>query len=201
MKTTGAWNWAGTESPFWKTEDNPGNAYLCGMIQRILRLGLAALFLGLGIWQFIEGEIGNGIFWTLITSIPVFLFFRHERILLALWYLRKQDMVTAGKHLAAISTPETTLVQGQLAYYYFLQGVLVSQTNLNKAEQWMRKALQTGLRQKEDQAMAKLQLAGMALSKRRKIEAQTLLTEAKKLDSRGLMTDQIKMLQQQLKRI
>jgi hypothetical protein len=49
--------------------------------------------------------------------------------------------------------------------------------------------------------MAKLQLAGMALSKRRKIEAQTLLTEAKKLDSRGLMTDQIKMLQQQLKRI
>jgi hypothetical protein len=65
----------------------------------------------------------------------------------------------------------------------------------------MRKALQTGLRQKEDQAMAKLQLAGMALSKRRKIEAQTLLTEAKKLDSRGLMTDQIKMLQQQLKRI
>jgi hypothetical protein len=65
----------------------------------------------------------------------------------------------------------------------------------------MRKALQTGLRQKEDQAMAKLQLAGMALSKRRKIEAQTLLTEAKKLDSRGLMKDQIKMLQQQLKRI
>jgi hypothetical protein len=72
---------------------------------------------------------------------------------------------------------------------------------LNKAEQWMRKALHTGLRQKEDQAMAKLQLAGMALSKRRKIEAQTLLTEAKKLDSRGLMKDQIKMLQQQLKRI
>jgi hypothetical protein len=88
-----------------------------------------------------------------------------------------------------------------LAYYYFLQGVLVSQTNLTKAEQWMKKALQTGLRQKEDQAMAKLQLAGMALSKRRKIEAQTLLTEAKKLDTRGLMSDQIKMLKDQLKRI
>jgi hypothetical protein len=88
-----------------------------------------------------------------------------------------------------------------LAYYYFLQGVLVSQTNLTKAEQWMKKALKTGLRQKEDQAMAKLQLAGMALSKRRKIEAQTLLTEAKKLDTRGLMSDQIKMLKDQLKRI
>jgi hypothetical protein len=103
--------------------------------------------------------------------------------------------------LSASRTPETTLLKGQLAYYYFLQGVLVSQTNLTKAEQWMKKALQTGLRQKEDQAMAKLQLAGMALSKRRKIEAQTLLTEAKKLDTRGLMSDQIKMLKDQLKRI
>jgi TM2 domain-containing membrane protein YozV len=171
------------------------------MIQRILRIGIAVLFIGLGIWQFIEGEIGNGIFWVLLTVIPVFLYLRHERILMALWYLRKQDMASAGKHLAAIRTPESTLIKSQLAYYYFLQGVLVSQTNLNKAEQWMRKALHTGLRQKEDQAMAKLQLAGMALSKRRKIEAQTLLTEAKKLDSRGLMKDQIKMLQQQLKRI
>jgi hypothetical protein len=110
-------------------------------------------------------------------------------------------MSSAAKHLSAIRTPETTLLKGQLAYYYFLQGVLVSQTNLTKAEQWMKKALQTGLRQKEDQAMAKLQLAGMALSKRRKIEAQTLLTEAKKLDTRGLMSDQIKMLKDQLKRI
>jgi hypothetical protein len=171
------------------------------MIQRIIRLGIATGFVALAVWQFIEGEIGNGIFWILLTVVPVFLFLRHERILLALWYLRKQDMASAAKHLSAIRTPETTLLKGQLAYYYFLQGVLVSQTNLTKAEQWMKKALQTGLRQKEDQAMAKLQLAGMALSKRRKIEAQTLLTEAKKLDTRGLMSDQIKMLKEQLKRI
>ena len=90
------------------------------MIQRILRIGIAVLFFGLGIWQFIEGEIGNGIFWVLLTAIPVFLYLRHERILMALWYLRKQDMASAGKHLAAIRTPESTLIKGQLAYYYFL---------------------------------------------------------------------------------
>jgi hypothetical protein len=52
-----------------------------------------------------------------------------------------------------------------------------------------------------DLAMTKLSLAGIAMQKRRKIEAQTLLTEAKKLDKGNLLLDQIKLMQQQLKKI
>jgi hypothetical protein len=39
------------------------------------------------------------------------------------------------------------------------------------------------------------------MQKRRKREATTLLAEAKKLDKHGMLTDQVKMMQQQMKRI
>ncbi|MDX1315419.1 MAG: NAD(P)H-hydrate epimerase [Eudoraea sp.] len=50
-------------------------------------------------------------------------------------------------------------------------------------------------------AMAKLQLAGIALTKRRKREATTLIAEAKKLDKHGMLKDQIQMVKQQMKKI
>jgi hypothetical protein len=88
-----------------------------------------------------------------------------------------------------------------LAYYYFLRGLMLSQSNMSQSESFMRKALNTGLRMKQDRALAKMQLAAMAMSRRRKTEAQALLTEAKKLDDKGLLADQLKMLKDQLKRI
>ena len=78
---------------------------------------------------------------------------------------------------------------------------MVSQTNINQAEKYFKKALSLGLNMKHDIAMAKLQLAGIALSKRRKREATILITEAKKLDTQNMLAEQIKMLKQQLKKI
>ena len=53
----------------------------------------------------------------------------------------------------------------------------------------------------QDLALAKLQLAGIALTKRRKIEATKLMNEAKKLDKQNMLKDQLKMMKDQLKRI
>ncbi len=171
------------------------------MIRRYLRLAIAALVLTFAILQFLDTHWGNGIFLTLLAGIPVLLHFRNERILLALWYVRSQNFTKAGAQLDALKHPEQTLIKGQLAYYYFLRGLMLSQTNLGQSESFMRKALNTGLRMKQDRALAKMQLAAMAMSRRRKQEAQTLLTEAKKLDDKGLLSDQLKMLKEQLKRI
>ena len=52
-----------------------------------------------------------------------------------------------------------------------------------------------------DLAMAKLQLAGIAMTKRRKREATMLMNEAKKLDKQGMLNEQIKMMKQQMKKI
>ena len=53
----------------------------------------------------------------------------------------------------------------------------------------------------QDLAMAKLSLAGILMQKRRKREATMFLNEAKKLDSHGLLNQQIKLMQSQMKRI
>lgn len=171
------------------------------MFSKYLRLGLTVIFFGLSVWQFVEVEIGNGIMWFLLSAVVLFTYFRNERILQAFWFLRKNDMLKAQNALNKIKDPEGALVKGQLAYYYMLSGMIESQNGIGKAETLLRKALKTGLRQKHDQAMAKLQLAGIALAKRRKREAQVLLTEVKKLDTRGMLDDQVKVLKQQMKRI
>ena len=64
-----------------------------------------------------------------------------------------------------------------------------------------KKAIELGLSMDQDLALAKLQLAGIAMTRRRKIEANKLLTEAKKLDKHGMLKDQIKMMKDQMKKM
>ena len=52
-----------------------------------------------------------------------------------------------------------------------------------------------------DIAMAKLSLAGIMMQKRRKREAQSLLSEAKSFDKHNMLSAQIKLMQEQMKRI
>ncbi len=171
------------------------------MITKPVRLALMVAIFGVAVWQFVEVNIGNGIMLTLLAGFILLTYFRNENIIMAFWHLRKNNMEKAGKALNRIKNPEKNLVKGQLAYWYMLQGMIQSQTGLGKAETLLRKALATGLRMKHDQAMAKLQLAGIAVSKRRKREAMVLLTEVKKLDAKGMLNDQVKMIKTQMKRI
>jgi hypothetical protein len=153
-----------------------------------------------GVWLIIDGYIGNGIMFILLAGIFLFLYFKNELILLAFLRLRKQDFPGAQKWLNYIKNPQTALVKKQQGYYSFLHGIMVSQTNMNEAEKHFRNAEKMGLSMSHDMAMVKLNLAGIAFSKRRKQEAEKLLTEAKKLDKQGMLTDQIKMMKDNMKR-
>jgi tetratricopeptide (TPR) repeat protein len=115
--------------------------------------------------------------------------------------MRKQDLEGTEKWLNKIRNPEAALTTKQQGYYNYLHGIIYSQKNLTQAEKYFRRALKLGLNMDYDVAMAKLSLAGIAMQKRRKREATTLLQEAKKLDKNNMLGDQIKMMQQQLKRI
>ncbi|MDX1761347.1 MAG: DUF2892 domain-containing protein [Christiangramia sp.] len=171
------------------------------MFNKNIKLVIAGLLIATAIWQFIEGEIGNGIFLLLLSGIFIFLYFKNEMILLAFLRLRKQDFTGAKKWLDKIKDPEKALVQKQQGYYWYLHGLMVSQTNITQAEKFFKRALKLGLSMDHDLAMAKLNLAGIAMTKRRKREATTLLNEAKKLDKHGMMNDQIRMMKEQMKKI
>ena len=171
------------------------------MFHRNIKLIIAGLIIVTGIWQFTESNIGNGIFLLILSAIPIFLYFKNEFILLAFLKLRKQDFEGAKKWLAYIKNPETALVQKQQGYFNYLHGIMVSQTNINQAEKFFKKAIELGLSMDMDLAVAKLNLAGIAMSRRRKLEATNLLNEAKKLDKQNMLADQIKMMKEQMKKI
>lgn len=170
------------------------------MFNKIIKLIIAAGIIAFAVYQFTEGYIGNGIMLILLSLIFVFLYFKNEFILLAFLRLRKQDFEGAKKWLNKIKSPESALVKKQQGYYNYLHGIMVSQSNMNESERYFKKAIALGLSMDHDLAMAKLNLAGIAFSKRRKQEAQRLLTEATKLDKQGMLTDQIKQMKDNMKR-
>ena len=171
------------------------------MYNKNIKLILAALILIYAVYQFVEGNIGNGIALIFFAGIFVFFYFRNEMILLSFLRMRKQDLEGTERWLQKIKNPESALTVKQQGYYNYLYGIIYSQKNLTQAEKYFRKAIKLGLNMNYDLAMAKLSLAGIAMQKRRKREATMLLQEAKKLDKNNMLTDQIKMMQQQMKRI
>jgi tetratricopeptide (TPR) repeat protein len=171
------------------------------MFHKNIKLILAGLIIITSVWQFTESNIGNGIFLILLSGIPIFLYFKNELILLAFLKLRKQDFEGAKKWLSHIKNPETALVRKQQGYYNYLHGIMLSQTNINQAEKYFKKAIELGLSMDMDLAVAKLNLAGVAMTRRRKLEATALLNEAKKLDKQNMLKEQITMMKEQMKKI
>jgi tetratricopeptide (TPR) repeat protein len=171
------------------------------MFHKNIKLIIAGLLVVAAVWQFTESNIGNGIFLILLTAFPIFLYFKNEFILMAFLKLRKQDFEAAKKWLGYIKNPEAALVRKQQGYFNYLHGIMLSQTNINQSEKYFKKAIELGLSMDMDLAVAKLNLAGVAMTRRRKLEATNLLNEAKKLDKQNMLTEQIKMMKEQMKKI
>jgi|TARA_B110000116_G_C16765103_1_gene550407 tetratricopeptide (TPR) repeat protein len=171
------------------------------MFPKVYKLIISFLIIGFSIYQFTENYIGNGIFYLLLSAIFILIYFKNELIFIAFLRLRKQDFQGTLKWLNRIKNPEKNLIKKQQGYFHYLHGIILSQTNLTQAEKHFKKALNFGLSMSTDIAMAKMSLAGILMQKRRKREAVNLLNEAKKLDKHGMLTQQIKTLQQQLKKI
>ncbi|OSY88127.1 membrane protein [Tenacibaculum holothuriorum] len=171
------------------------------MFNKNIKLVLAILTLAWSVYEFTQGNIGNGIAILLLVGLFILFYFKNEFILLAFLQLRKQNFEGAKKWLGYIKNPSTALTQKQEGYYNYLHGIMLSQTNITQAEKFLRKAVKLGLAMDHDLAMAKLQLAGIAMTKRRKREATTLMAEAKKLDKHGMLKEQMQMMKQQMKRI
>ena len=170
------------------------------MYNKEIKITLALIILACSIFLFNSGEIGYGIVVLIIMGLVILSIFKNERIVKAFYHLRKNDMQKAASTLSKIKHPEK-LIRSQEAYYYYLNGLILSQTQMNQSERFFKKALSIGLRTDTDKAVAKLNLAGLAMSRRKKREATTLITEAKKLDKHNMLDEQLKMMKQQLKRI
>ncbi len=164
----------------------------------IVRLIIGFAILGASIALMVFSFWGWGIL-ALLLSILVFVtYFFNENMLLTQWFLRKDNMAKAELFLRRIGNYEQQLIRSQHGYYQLLMGLIESRKTPMQSEKYFKKALALGMHMDHNLALAKLSLAGIAMGKRNKREAQMYLTEAKKADKNKLLADQIKQMKDQL---
>ena len=169
------------------------------MIRFFIRCVIAISSLLSTIMMFYNGYWGWGIVLILLTCIVGFSFFRNENMVLALNAMRTGDTDKASKYINKINNPQF-LPKKQHAYVLLLKAVLNTQKlGFSESEIYLRKAISLGLRTGQDNAVARMHLAGICAQTGRKKESLTLLAEAKKFDSGGVMKEQISQMQRQLK--
>jgi hypothetical protein len=169
------------------------------MITFIIRSLIAAGLLVSTVLLFASGHWGWGITMIFPLAIVILSYFRNENMILALNQMRLGDTEKAKKYINRISHPQL-MPRKQHAYVLFLQAVLNTQEfGFTKTEQMLRKSISLGLRTGQDSAVARMHLAGICAQTGRKTEAEKLLAEAKKLDSSGMMKEQINTMLGQLK--
>ncbi len=168
-------------------------------MNKFVKLVIAALMVACGIYLMMNRNIGWGLVVVILSALPVALFFKNEYSLLSFWQLRKQNFQKALDWLHHIKNFKTQLHRSQWGYFHYLQGLCIAQDSPKQVEAFMKKAMEYGLNMKPDRAMATLNLAAGALTRGNKTEATRLLEETKRLDTAGMLTDQIKMLKDQLK--
>lgn len=169
------------------------------MIGFILRIIIAVSALAFNVYLFYSGSWGWGITMLLPTAIIWMTFWRNENVIIALYQMRLGKIDKAWKALSRIKALQF-LPKKQHAYVLYLRGMLGLQQNLGYAqcEQMIRKAMAMGLRTKQDQAVANMQLAGICMQTGRKNEATMLLAEAKKLDEKNMLKEQLSTMKKQM---
>ncbi|RYZ98215.1 MAG: DUF2892 domain-containing protein, partial [Sphingobacteriaceae bacterium] len=167
-------------------------------MSNIVRLIISCLVLGAGVALCAFGYWGWGITVFLLGAVILLSFFYNENMLIAQYFLRKENTEKAELWLLKITDYENQLFKGQHGYYNLLIGLIESRKAPMKSEKYFKKALSIGMTMSHNTALAKISLAGISMAKRNKREAQMYLQEAAKDDKNKLLADQIKMMKGQL---
>jgi len=154
-------------------------------------MGAAVALCAFGFW-------GWGILVLFLGGIVLLTYFFNENMLVAQWFLRKEKSEKAEEWLLKITDYEKQLNKSQHGYYNLLIGLIESRKQPLKSEKYFKKALSLGMKMSHNTALAKLSLAGIAMAKRNKREAQMYLSEATKDDKNKLLAEQIKMMKTQM---
>jgi len=167
-------------------------------MSNIVRLIMACVIMGAAIAMAAFGIWGWGILVLFIGGIFLLSFFFNENMIIAQYFLRKENSEKAEEWLNKITDYEKQLHKGQWGYFNLLMGLIESRKTPLKSEKFFKKSLSLGMRMSHNVALAKLSLAGIAMAKRNKREAQMYLQEAAKDDKNKLLADQIKMMKGQM---
>lgn len=167
-------------------------------MSNIIRLVVSCVFFAGAVALAVFSFWWWGVLVLFLGGIILLTFFFNENMLVAQWFLRKEQSDKAEEWLLKITDYEKQLNKSQHGYYNLLMGLIESRKAPMKSEKFFKKSLQLGMRMSHNVALAKLSLAGISMAKRDKREAQRYLSEASKDDKNKLLADQIKMMKAQM---
>jgi len=163
-----------------------------------VRLIIACVVMGAAVALCVFGFWGWGILVLFLGGLVLLSYFFNENMIMTQWFLRKEKAEKAEEWLLKITDYEKQLKKTQHGYYNLLMGLIETRKAPLKSEKYFKKALSLGMKMSHNIALAKLSLAGIAMAKRNKREAQMYLQEATKEDKNKLLADQIKMMKGQM---
>jgi len=167
-------------------------------MSNIFRLIISCVFFAGAVALCVFGFWWWGILVLFLGGIILLSFFFNENMIIAQWFLRKEQNEKAEIWLLKIKDYEKELNKTQHGYYNLLIGLIESRKAPLKSEKYFKKSLQLGMKMSHNVALAKLSLAGISMAKRNKREAQMYISEATKDDKNKLLTEQIKMMKAQM---
>ena len=167
-------------------------------MSNIVRLIISCVFFGAAVALCVFGFWGWGILVLFLGGLILLTYFFNENMILAQWFLRKEQADKAEQWLLKVTNYEKQLNKSQHGYYNLLLGLIESRKAPLKSEKYFKKSLQLGMKMSHNTALAKLSLAGICMAKRDKREAQRYLQEATKDDKNKLLAEQIKMMKSQM---
>jgi hypothetical protein len=167
-------------------------------MSNIIRLIAACVIFAGAVALCVFGFWWWGILVLFIGGVVLLSYFFNENMIIAQWFLRKEKADKAEDWLLKVTDYEKQLKRSQHGYYNLLLGLIESRKAPLKSEKYFKKALSLGMTMSHNTALAKLSLAGIAMAKRNKREAQMYLSEATKEDKNKLLADQIKMMKAQM---
>ncbi len=167
-------------------------------MSNIVRLIISCVVMGAAVALCAFGFCGWGILVLFLGGFVLLSYFFNENMIIAQWFLRKEKSEKAEEWLLKITDYEKQLNKSQHGYYNLLIGLIESRKSPLKSEKYFKKSLSLGMKMSHNTALAKISLAGIAMAKRNKREAQMYLQEAVKDDKNKLLTEQIKMMKSQM---
>jgi len=167
-------------------------------MSNIIRLIAACVIFAGAVALCVFGFWWWGILVLFIGGVVLLSYFFNENMIIAQWFLRKEKADKAEEWLLKVTDYEKQLKRSQHGYYNLLLGLIESRKAPLKSEKYFKKALSLGMTMSHNTALAKLSLAGIAMAKRNKREAQMYLSEATKEDKNKLLAEQIKMMKTQM---
>src|SRR6187402_3199159 len=125
-------------------------------MSNIVRLIVACVLFGAAVALCAFGFWGWGILSLLFGGIVLLSFFFNENMIIAQYFLRKDNQAKAEEWLLKITDYEKQLHKNQHGYYNLLIGLIESRKAPMKSEKFFKKALQLGMKMSHNTALAKL---------------------------------------------